>query len=305
SQRVFLTLSELKITIPELAVEAVLLRPYNELTNVTDAIKELINSSLVEEVKVSENEYFLCVPFEAQIFGRKMLAMHLNRGSIYNDVKLIRKFGIAQQHDVSKDVDKRMRILFKNIAKSINEKEHDLQTYLPIVQYVARKIPKAWLYLAELLEQESSDKIDDIEYFIKQYVTMEKNDIEGWKKLANFYYNKKNRVEEINALVSLTSVSDCPINIISNSANRVNFLISQGRFSIEEKDKKTLINQMATNFHKVKEQCNADDLSRLAWLYMNLREYDKAKKIVSNALEKDPDNIHCKRFSSRMFKVKG
>jgi len=62
ARRIFLTLAGWKSIIPELAVEAVLIRPGNEKIDVRGAISELISSSLVDEIVSSADEYFLSVP---------------------------------------------------------------------------------------------------------------------------------------------------------------------------------------------------------------------------------------------------
>lgn len=66
ARRVFLTLAGWRSVVPELAVEAVVVRPGNERMDVHKAIQELVNSSLVDEIGTSKSEYFLSVPLAAQ-----------------------------------------------------------------------------------------------------------------------------------------------------------------------------------------------------------------------------------------------
>ena len=113
-QRVFLKLSGWKSVVPELAVEAVLIRPGKERIDVHEAVRELVESSLVDEFKAATDEYFLAVPLAAQVFGGKKLDSSPYRGSISEDLRLLRQFGAAQKHDVAGGIEKRLNALFTN-----------------------------------------------------------------------------------------------------------------------------------------------------------------------------------------------
>ena len=85
-QRVFLTLCNWRSTIPQLALEAVLLRPSNDTMDVTRAVEEVIRTSLVEAATSPEDsEVFLSVPLPANLDNRNLLG-HLDR---FNPVEVI------------------------------------------------------------------------------------------------------------------------------------------------------------------------------------------------------------------------
>ncbi len=63
AQRVFLTLCNWRVTIPKLALEAVLLRPSNEKMGVGDAVDELEQSSFVELLESqADHQIFVSTP---------------------------------------------------------------------------------------------------------------------------------------------------------------------------------------------------------------------------------------------------
>jgi hypothetical protein len=80
--------------IPQIALEAVLLRPTNERIDVKSAIDELLRSSFIEQlVSEKDGEYFLSVPLVALIFGRKKLEVDPMKNAIEADSKILFSFG--------------------------------------------------------------------------------------------------------------------------------------------------------------------------------------------------------------------
>ena len=75
ARRVFMTLCYWRSTVPELALEAVMLRPGSEKFDVAHAIEELTRSSFIDVVtSKKDKERFLTVPLAAFVFGQKKLA---------------------------------------------------------------------------------------------------------------------------------------------------------------------------------------------------------------------------------------
>jgi len=69
AKRVFLTLCRWRSLIPEIALEAVLLRPANERMDVEQAIEELIQSSFIDVTEDDDANRFFSVPLVAAVFG--------------------------------------------------------------------------------------------------------------------------------------------------------------------------------------------------------------------------------------------
>lgn len=301
ARRLFLTLAGWKSIIPELAVEAVLIRPGNEKIDTREAIDELVNSSLVDVIVWSTNENFLSVPLAAQVYGKKKLEASPYRGSISEDIKLLQQFGTAQKHDIGSAVETRLYTLFRNIAKRIESGEHKLEEFLSTIEYVARKLPKTWLYLADLCEERMPNPDDYVRNCLSRYLERDgQDDIDAWKRLADSFATAKMVHEEINALVGLSKAKDAPTYQISNVVNRVNSLLYSSKYSLDACDCRQLIQELADVMATRVSECNATDLSRLAWLYLSLQNPQKADEFTSLGLEKEPGNSHCQKLKTRL-----
>jgi hypothetical protein len=301
ARRIFLTLTGWRSVIPELAVEAVLIRPGNEKIDVRAAIEELVSSSLVDELISNADEYFLSVPLAAQVFGQRKLQTSPYRGSIAEDIQLLQQFGAAQKHDVGKDVETRLNTLFRNIATLVSSGERTLDECLPTIEFVARKMPRAWLYLADLCEERLPNPEEYVRNCLTHYLERDgQNDTQSWKRLADLYAASGMIHEEINALVRLAKAACAPTHLISNAVSRVNGQLRSSKYSLDAGDRKQLVRELADVLASRVSDCNATDLSRLAWLYLSLQDVQKAKDLVWLGLTKEPENTHCLNLKIRL-----
>jgi hypothetical protein len=301
ARRIFLTLAGWRSIIPELAVEAVLIRPGNEKIDVRGAIEELVNSSLVDEIVSVSDEYFLSVPLAAQVFGQKKLLVSPYRGSIAEDIKLLQQFGAAQKHDLGKGVEVRLNTLFKNIATLIASGERTLDECLPTIEYVARKLPQAWLYLADLCEEQLVNPDEYVRNCLTHYLGRDgRNDTLAWKRLADSLAAAGLVHEEINALVGLSKAEGAATFLISNAVNRVNGILRSSKYSLDVGDRQQLVKELADVMVTRVSECTATDLSRLAWLYLSLQDVTKADELVKRGLSREPDNVYCQRLLARL-----
>jgi len=301
ARRIFLTLAGWKSIVPELAVEAVLIRPGNEKIDIRGAIEELETSSLVDEIVSSDDEYFLSVPLAAQVFGQKKLEASPYRGSIAEDIKLLQQFGAAQKHDVGRGVETRLKTLFRNLATLIASGERTLEECLPTIEYVARKLPQAWIYLADLCEERMSNHEEYVRNCLAHYLERDgRHDTWAWKRLADSFATAGMAHEEINALVGLSKADGAPTFLISNAVNRVNSLLRSAKYSLDVGDRRQLVKELAGVMVARESECDATDLSRLAWLYLSLQSVQKAKELVVRGLAMEPDNTHCQNLKGRL-----
>lgn len=299
AQRVFLVLSGWRSLVSELSVEAVLIRSAEELMDVQRAIDELVDFSFVERLDSSTGEVFLAVPLAAQVFGRKKQEFSPFRGKIYDEIALLRNFGVAQRRDISTPLDQRLRLLFANIAGCISRKEKVLDDFRPIIEYVARKLPQAWLYLADLCKNDDNN----IELYLRHYVEgIGKDDVDAWWRLVGLYSRRGSVLDELNALTHVARVKKVGIADVCEAVQRAHYLIATHKDIIERVDKRQLLSELATAMSCRVDECAASDLSRLGWLYMNLNDVAQARKMVTIGLSKDPDNYHCLHLYEKIAK---
>ena len=154
AQRVFLTLCNWRSTIPQLALEAVMLRPGIEKLDVEGAIDELVRFSFIEtSTSATDRETFVSVPLTAAVFGEKKLSVNPMKAAIQADTSMLHLFGAAQKTDVRHGVGPRIDRLLHTVAARVVSGKENLGAYLPMLEFVAGKHPPAWLRIAELHEE--------------------------------------------------------------------------------------------------------------------------------------------------------
>ena len=165
---------------------------------------------------------------------------------------------------------------------------------------ISRKVPKAWLYLADLSEELLQDNPEEyVRNCLARYLEGEgKDDSWAWRRMADLYAKAGMRQEQLHALVNLAQAKDCPTYAISNAVNAVNAL-SRDSQEVDAADRRQLLRELANAFVARKDECTATDLSRLAWLYLTLNDEDSAREVVKLGLTKEPNNIHCINLQQR------
>lgn len=297
AQRIFLTISGWRSLVSELAVEAVMIRPRNDLIDARKAIDELIDFSFVDTVIFNSGEEFLSVPLAAQVFGRSKLKMSPFRGAITEDLAMLQQFGVVQKFDIGVPVEVRLRRLFSNIAHVLEVGDGRLESYRPVIEYVARKLPQAWVYLADLCR---GDDMLEIQYLTSYLERNGENDIVAWWRLIKAFERTHRAKDELNALAQLVRSKDVSIFDVSEAVNRANYIMSKAGSTINMTDRRLFMSELADAMRGKECDCSATDLSRLAWLHMKLHDKERALTLARAGLERDPNNKHCKRLMKNL-----
>lgn len=306
AKRVFLTMCNWRSSIPLLALEAVLLHPRNEKMDVESAVEELSRSSFVELTPSEEdNELFVTVPLAASVFGKKKLSTYAMKSAVESDLQLLYAFGASQQSDINRGVGPRIEKLYRYIAARISSSQTTLEDSLPVLEFVARKFPRAWLLLAKLYQEIDFQNADKAKECIRRYIEtspQNKNELSlAWGDLARLCSQTEDWAGEIQALVETCQLPDTSFYDISNSVNRVNSLFNQ-QFYMLDSEEKTIISQRLAQVmeNRIYDEGDATDCSRLAWLLVRLKNESKAKQIIDYGLNLEPDNEYCKKFINRL-----
>ncbi len=304
AKRVFLTLCSWRSTIPLLALEAVLLRPSNDRMDVAKATEELGRSSFIEiSPSIQDGELFLTVPLVASVFGKKKLATSLMKSAIEADLQLLYAFGASQQVDIKQGIAPRIDRLFRHIAERVINKKESLENYQPMLEFVASKHSSAWLLLAKLYQELDPHDLEKAKESLKRFIESTPRDYlqqkSAWSELARLCQNTSDAVGEIHAIVEMCQLPNVPFQEVSSAVNRVNALLTEKYFLLDSDEKKIVSQKLAQVMESRISEGDADDCSRLAWLFRRLNDNEKAKKIVQLGLSIDPNNIHCKNLASR------
>ena len=303
AQRVFLTLCSWKSLVAETAIQAVLLRPENEMTDISEAIDDLNNSSLIEKSESkSDNELYWTVPLVARQFGLRKLETNSMQIAIKADTDLLRFFGATQETDMKHGMQPRINKLFNEIETRVL-KSASVDDFLPIIESVAGRYPHTWLRLADLyLKIQEPSKFEST---LKRYIESSRDNEEkrkAWQKLANFYQRGTKYADELFARIQLAQLPDTDYETISEAVNRFNNIVRlrQPEFTFEEGEKKRIVQLLIRLMETRRQEADATDFSRLGWLYMHNNQPDKAEETALRGLQLDENNHHCNSLLDRI-----
>jgi hypothetical protein len=301
-QRVFLLLCSWRVFLPAVAVEAVCLRTGNERFDVASALAELQRFSLVEEiVPQGESERFVGVPLAAATYGRRKLEVSPFKLAVEEDKKLLMEFGAGKREDAQHGVLPRIDRLVRAVATRASDDAAALDRFLPILEYVASRVPKAYLLLAELvLETMGEERAAEhaktyIRKFLETAAIHER--LPAWLRLAELSRSSDDAVGEVHALSEAALLPATTAVQIGPLANQINNRIRdlKGR-RVEDAwspEIRLLVERVANSMERHINELSATDCSRLAWLNLNIRREGRARDIAKKGLARDPKNEHC------------
>lgn len=305
AKRIFLTISNWRSTIPEIAIEGILMREVNEHMNVEKGIEELYRSSLIlVETSDIDNMRFLSVPYSASVFGKKKLSVSPMKTAILADTKILYSFGVGINSEIHLGIEPRINKFFKDLAKRISIKEDKLETYIPLLEFICRKYPNAWLTLSSLYEEENN--IEKAIQSLQQFLEIASKDAQRfscWEKLANLYHQINDFDGEIHALIELSELSITTIPKLRIIVYRVNSLFKNNKFQTDTTERQMLSQRLLNSYKKQLDNrgYESDDCSQLAWLYLNAGDRKNAIHMVKKGLQLDESHIHCNRLKSTLF----
>lgn len=302
AQRVFLLLCSWRVFLPAIAVEAVSLRPGNERFDVAGALAELQRFSLIEVIEPqTDSERFVGIPLAAAAYGRRKLEVSPFKVAVEEDRKLLMEFGAGKREDAQRGVLPRIERLVRAVANRASEDPAALQAFVPILEYVASRVPKAYLRLAELVletmgEQQAAERAKGyLRRFLETAAVHEK--LEVWLRLADLCRSTNDAIGEVHALSEaalLPVITTVQISVLANRINsRIRDLKGRRVEDVWSPEVRLLIERVANAMERRMAELSADDLSRLAWLYLNIRREDRARGVVRIGLERDSSNEHC------------
>ena len=229
AQRAFLTLCNWKSSVPRIALEAVLIRPDNEVMNVASAIDELLQMSFVEEFgpDVPGSDVWLAVPLSARLFGLRKLRVSPWRVPVKTDSEFIRLFGAVSQRNDPQRVEPRVHRMFTDAARGIEKGHIQLDAVIPILEYISGKFSVGWIFMAELLDEfgEESDQTKVLEKLMKYVENPNSPSYPAsaiWKRIAAIHERHGDLYEALDALAHVTRQPGTSVDDLSDTANRIN-----------------------------------------------------------------------------------
>ena len=227
AQRVFLLLSSWRVFVPEVAVEAVLLRPENDRYNVAEALDQLHRFSLVERLDAEEEDQVLVgVQLAASIYGRIKLEASVFRVSVEEDRKLLMEFGPSRGKSTKQQILPRIENLYKSVAAQAQTNPKFFEQFRPVLEFLAEAVPIVFLRLSDLVWEvdNSAQAKDRAKAYLRRYleVAPESQRRTVWLNLADRCRSSQDATEEIHALCEATLLSSFNTEELSSYANRLN-----------------------------------------------------------------------------------
>ena len=304
SQRIFLLLCSWRVPVPEIAVEAVSLSFSNkEKYDVSDALDELSRYSLVELYSSNEdNSRLVEVPLVATIFGRKELTVNPHKISVQEDRKLLLEFGVSRGRGTYQQIYPRVEKFFRYVANQAANDSSELSRLKPILEYLSRKIPRAYLLLVELNKEfdYAGDLMAESKDYIRKYLKTGPTPIEvskAWKQMTVLSRLSDDTLGEFQSLGELAQIHSSDLSELSEIANSINSRIRELKYVESEFVRSTevriILNSIIEIIEKQLPNLSASDCSRLAWLYLNVGNSERAYDIAKIGTDRDRLNEHC------------
>nr|WP_321460419.1 NB-ARC domain-containing protein [uncultured Cohaesibacter sp.] len=302
--RTFMMLSQWRSTVPQLLVEAVLLRhAAEEAIDPETAINQLVRTSLIERSQDPEGSDHLLVPLSASIFGQSKLQVSASRMLILDDVKFLQSLGASDQRKDEKGIFPRLKNLFSSFAKRIEHNETSLAESRSVLEFIARGYADAWLLLSRLeIDCGEDGWQENAAEYLRRYLQNEPNGsnaYEAWQELQGLYMRQGDVVAGCGAFLRMAEFSEPPLESISSMANWLNSTFKTNHnLTIDQRSAVFL--PLAELMKKRLVHASATDFSRLGWLFLNCGDKESAKHYALEGLKRDAGNTHCARIIERL-----
>ncbi|RWM22827.1 MAG: hypothetical protein E5X53_23500 [Mesorhizobium sp.] len=138
--RIFLTLSGWRSLVPQLAVEAVLLRHGSGDGDPETGIDQLVRMSLIERTTAGDDADFLEVPLAAALFCRRKLEVSPLRAVIESDIRFLQDIGATAASGLKDGVRPRVEAFFRKAARRMNAGA-SMEELRPLLEFLAQRFP--------------------------------------------------------------------------------------------------------------------------------------------------------------------
>ena len=301
AERVFLTLSAWRSTLPMSAVRIVFLRESMEKFDFDAAINELNYISFVEIIESEKDKSeFLEIPLAASIFGRRKLQGSPLKASIEADIKILHLFGPGKTGQIKEGLYPRIKTFLNTISGERQEQKEN-KLHLFILEHLGKihqyYLPMIAEYFKEIHDIDKAIECNRL--FVESPEGTEEMKRYAWQELTNLYHGDQNFQGEANAYVEQALVPSTSIEVISSCSNSFNALLSRKNVSLDSDEKLHLAQKLVEVFESKLDNANSNDYSRLAWLCLHCKVEGKAKSYAEKGLMLDENNYYCKSLINR------
>ncbi len=303
ASRIFLTLSGWRSLVPQVAVEAALLRYGGETSNPEAGIDQIVRMSLVERTTANDSTDFLEVPLTAALFGRRKLEVSPIRAVIETDIRFLQEIGATAASGLKEGIRPRVETFFRRAARKIADGGTTLAELAPVLEFFARRYPPAWLWLSQL-EQDTPgpNGINRAAECVRRYLESRPaaaQERAAWQRLVSLYRIAEDVIGGCSAFLKAAEMTEPPLDDVSFMANWLNNS-AELKNEMEISDRRALLQPLARLMESHIKEASATDLSRLAWLYLHSGDEQRALDVANLGLWREPGNGYCERLVARL-----
>lgn len=307
ASRIFLTLSLWRSLVPQLAVEAMLLRHKVEQANPSAAIEQLVRSSLVERMTADDGVDFLEVPLTAALFGRHKAEVSPIRQIIDADRLFLQDIGSTATSGLRHGIAPKVEAFFRRTAERIATDAVQLVDMREVLEFFAKGFPPAWLLLATLEEEQGEvDGLDRAAECVRRFLETSPEPTtarSAWLRLKHLYGLKRDVIGSCGAFLRAAELADPSLDEISHMANLINN--SDEVKAYDRDERAAFYTPLAALMEKHLSKASATDLSRLAWMYLHIGDEERALSVAGRGVQLDPTNVHCRRLVAKLTSDRG
>ena len=303
AQRAFLTLSGWSSSVPRLALETVLVRSTGERGEVEAGVDMLLQYSMAESTRAeADGQEFVALPLVSRVFGKRKLAVSPIRTEILADIEILQMLGPGRPDDIHVGLARRVELFIANVAKRVDRGE-PVEQYADIVEMICRAYHDGYLMVARwYAEQRTEDgyrRAREALYRFLEYSPTPRQAAEAWRLLEHVSSMTDDRLGQVNALVERAQLADVSFFELSAAANRLNGIL-RGPGELDREHKRSLANRLIPVLDRRKDEADADDFSRMAWLAINGGQDERARQYATAGIALDESNLHCRRIMERL-----
>jgi len=301
--RIFLTLSGWRSLVPQLAVEAAILRHGDDGVDPEAGIDELIRMSLLERSRSSDGIDVVGMPLSAELFGKKKLEISPLRPMIEDDTRFLQELGALTESGLARGVGSRLEAFFRRTARKIADGSLDLGKTRPILEFISRGFPRAFMWMADLeRELNQTDGIMRAGELVRRYLETRppaSDARECWRTLIGIYREAGDVVGACGAFLSAAEIERPSIEDVSAVAHWLNNSsnVIQG---MDVTRRAALFRPLAQLMETYLDEAAATDLSRLAWLHLHVGDTERTRQVAELGLEREPGHHFCERIIERL-----
>jgi hypothetical protein len=303
ARRVFLTLSNWRSLVPQLAMEAALLRPSRaERIDVRAALEELRRVSFIDEHRSStDGSSFISVPVVAGVFGKRKLSIAQDQSEIEEDTHFLQRFGAMQPSDLNRGVEPRVHRFFASVSDDLSQGRVDLPAEMPVYELIARSYPPTWLMVADLWrESGAQDASRMMVEALTRYLEATSPGLHQkavWDRIGMILRQQGDWTGFVNAHVQIAELPEAGLSTISAAVNTFNSVSHH----LDAAERTRFAERLAKVMEPNIPGGDATDCSRLAWLLIRSDREDDALRVVERGLKIDPLNEYCLNLKRRVW----